>query len=119
MGFSMCIRGILCRTRTSDYVPDVARYNSKAAALNHFLQTTCEPHKGFIYWYHDSQLAGHPESTIDPADGVHLLQNGQTLYYRSVRGALLAGVKTYLARFSKYKQAFLGTPLSELVAAKH
>lgn len=94
--YRVLISGVFYRTKVSNYVRDVLEYNRKVDLLNRYLHVSCGVERRIRFWHHENVLSLRPDSTIDRDDGVHFNQKGQVLYYYSVRGALLAGIKTYL-----------------------
>lgn len=88
---------VLHRTRVSKWVSCLGEYNAKVDSFNHYLSTTLPEDKGFSLWTHTSALTDNLDENVSKNDGVHMTPHpGQEKLFRSVRGAVIDGVKTHI-----------------------
>lgn len=66
-------------------------FNSKVSLLARYLKTVLEPISYALYWSHRGFW--NPRAPFLSCDGVHLNREGQNKFYRSIRGAVLKGVR--------------------------
>lgn len=87
---------VLPRKDPCIHTEDVPAFNRKVEYLNHYMETCCETNPGVKFYTHKAfHSEGNLEKAIDPEDGVHLTEDfGLHRYYRSIRGAVLHGVRS-------------------------
>ena len=86
---------VIQRTKKSRWVKDLKQYNKNVNILNQFLEAVCDHKERIHYWKHRSSLIKDLKlSLLD--DGVHFNPQGQFVYYKSLRDAVLSGIESYL-----------------------